>query len=78
MKIPELHQLFLKSTGISTDSRDIQPGSIFFALKGENFNGNKFALQALEKGASQCVVDEIIEPHPNLSEFLLIIRSCFF
>lgn len=66
MKIPELHQLFLKSTGISTDSRDIQPGSIFFALKGENFNGNKFALQALEKGASQCVVDEIIEPHPNL------------
>lgn len=66
MKIPELHHLFLKSTGISTDSRDIQANSIFFALKGENFNGNKFALQALEKGASHCVVDEVIESHPHL------------
>ncbi|MBT8327941.1 MAG: UDP-N-acetylmuramoyl-tripeptide--D-alanyl-D-alanine ligase [Bacteroidia bacterium] len=42
----------------STDSRNITTGCIFFAFKGENFNGNKFAIQALEQGASFAVVDE--------------------
>jgi UDP-N-acetylmuramoyl-tripeptide--D-alanyl-D-alanine ligase len=66
MEIQELHKLFLKSKGVSTDTRKIQSGSIFFALKGDNFNGNEFALQALEKGASHAVVDEIVEATPNL------------
>ena len=43
---------------MSTDTRKIIPNSIFFALKGENFNANEFALQALEKGANYAVVDE--------------------
>jgi len=43
---------------VCTDTRKIKQGDIYFALKGENFNGNKFALQALEQGASIAVVDE--------------------
>ncbi|MFL0251601.1 UDP-N-acetylmuramoyl-tripeptide--D-alanyl-D-alanine ligase [Clostridium neuense] len=46
---------------ISTDTRKIEEGSIFIALKGENFNGNEFACKAVEKGAALCIVDEIVE-----------------
>ena len=42
MKITEIYTLFLKHKKICTDTRKIQKGSIFFALKGENFNGNQF------------------------------------
>jgi len=58
MEIAQLHQIFLNSNGITTDTRNIKDGQIFFALKGDNFNGNKFALQALNKGASYAVIDE--------------------
>lgn len=58
MDIAKLHQLFIKSSGVSTDSRKIQVNSIFFALKGEHFNGNTFAQSALEKGASYAVIDQ--------------------
>ena len=58
MDTGKLHSLFLDSTGISTDTRKIQQDNIFFALKGENFNGNTYANQALESGASYAVVDE--------------------
>lgn len=53
-----LYNIFLNSTGITTDSRDCPEGSIFFALKGETFDGNKYAGAALEKGCSYAVVDE--------------------
>lgn len=58
-----LYELFLKSGTVSTDTRNIQPGCIFFALKGDNFNGNLFAGDAIEKGASAVIVDEDIPPH---------------
>jgi UDP-N-acetylmuramoyl-tripeptide--D-alanyl-D-alanine ligase len=58
MKTSELYQIFLQHPNVTTDSRKIEPGSIFFALKGENFNGNKFAAGALEKGAAYSVIDE--------------------
>jgi UDP-N-acetylmuramoyl-tripeptide--D-alanyl-D-alanine ligase len=51
---------------ISTDTRKIEPGSIFFALKGDNFNGNLFAVEALNKGAAYAIVDEVIEVHENI------------
>lgn len=54
----QLHSLFLKSNGASTDTRSIKTNQIYFALKGENFNGNTYANQALEKGALAAVVDE--------------------
>lgn len=56
----ELYSVFKKCTGVSKDSRDIQDGCIYFALKGANFNGNLFAEEALRKGASYAVVDEDI------------------
>jgi UDP-N-acetylmuramoyl-tripeptide--D-alanyl-D-alanine ligase len=58
MKIEDLYKSFLQSTGVSTDTRKIEKGNIFFALKGPNFNANDFAAQALESGAAIAVVDE--------------------
>jgi len=58
MKIEELHSHYLKTTGASTDTRTISKGCMFFALKGENFNGNDYAKHALEKGAKYAVVDD--------------------
>ncbi len=58
MSLPELHSLFLKSTGVCTDTRSLQSGQLYFALKGDNFNGNRFAHQALKQGALKAVIDE--------------------
>jgi len=58
MTIAELHFHFLGSTGICTDTRSLEENQIYFALKGENFNGNKFAQQALTSGASLAIIDE--------------------
>jgi UDP-N-acetylmuramoyl-tripeptide--D-alanyl-D-alanine ligase len=57
MKIEELYSYFLSCTSISTDTRKIEAGSMFFALKGENFDANTFAAEALEKGARYVVID---------------------
>jgi len=62
MTIKELYKLYQEHPCITTDSRDCPPGSIFLALKGESFNGNKFALQALEKGCAYAIVDESVTP----------------
>jgi UDP-N-acetylmuramoyl-tripeptide--D-alanyl-D-alanine ligase len=58
VSIDKLYNLFLQSTGISTDTRTVSKGNLFFCLKGENFNGNRFAKEALEKEASFVIVDE--------------------
>ena len=58
MEIEKLYTLFLESKGVTTDTRTCADGLIFFALKGERFNGNSFALQALEKGCRYAVIDE--------------------
>ncbi len=54
-----LLEKFLETHKVSTDTRKIELGSVFFALKGGNFNGNLFAQEALDKGAAWVVVDEI-------------------
>jgi UDP-N-acetylmuramoyl-tripeptide--D-alanyl-D-alanine ligase len=54
----KIYKKFLEVKSITTDTRSILPDAIFFALKGENFNGNLFAQKALEAGASMAVVDE--------------------
>ena len=59
MDIKKLYNAFLNSNGISTDTRTLKKGDLFFALDGPNFNGNHFAKNALEKGASFVVVDNI-------------------
>lgn len=58
MSIPELYSIFQQHSVISTDSRNCPTDCLFFALKGDNFNANAFALSALEKGASYAVIDE--------------------
>ena len=58
MDIEKLYACYLESGQVSTDTRRITPGSVFFALKGDRFNANEFAAQALEKGASYVVLDE--------------------
>ncbi|MDR1876748.1 MAG: UDP-N-acetylmuramoyl-tripeptide--D-alanyl-D-alanine ligase [Flavobacteriaceae bacterium] len=58
MTIQELYYLYIQSTGVATDTRKIADGSLFFALKGDNFNGNLFAKDAIKSGASAAIVDE--------------------
>ena len=62
MHIPDLYKLFLEHQAVQTDTRKLKNGDIFFALKGPHFNANRFALQALEKGALYAVVDEYEGP----------------
>ena len=58
MSIPEIYNKFLNCSEISTDSRNITKNCMFFALKGENFNGNKFADEAIKQGAKYSIIDE--------------------
>ena len=59
MNISELHKLFLESTGVNTDTRKIKNGEIYFALKGDNFDGNKYAEAAIDAGAKYTIVDNL-------------------
>lgn len=66
LEIEEIYRLYIEnSQGVCTDTRNILPGCMFFALRGETFNGNDFAAAALEKGAAYAVVDE-----PGVEELL--------
>ena len=58
MNIETLYQIYLKHPSVQTDTRKLISGDIYFALKGANFNGNDYAKNALEQGASYAVVDE--------------------
>ena len=58
MNIQELYAFYKQHPAVTTDSRDCPEGSIFIALKGESFDGNKFAVQALQKGCVMAVIDD--------------------
>ena len=58
MKIEDLHQFFLECNLACTDTRKIKKNDMFFALKGENFNGNTYASDALKKGAKYVIIDD--------------------
>lgn len=65
MDITALYDLFRQSRGVSTDTRTLKAGELFFTLSGENFDGNRFIEQALEKGAHAVVADgEALPKHP--------------
>ncbi len=70
MKIADLHSIFLAFPKVCTDTRNITKGCIFFALKGENFNGNKFASQALHQGAKYAIIDE--KAHVESASYILV------
>ena len=61
MTIPEIYKLFNSCNGVTTDTRTLKGGEMFFALKGENFDGNEYALKALEAGAAYAVVNTSAE-----------------
>jgi UDP-N-acetylmuramoyl-tripeptide--D-alanyl-D-alanine ligase len=61
MQMDKLYEVFRRSRKVQTDTRKLQAGEIFFALRGPNFNGNRYAAQALERGAAAVVIDEPIE-----------------
>ncbi len=65
MNIAEIHRLYLKHPSICTDTRNLYRNSIFFALRGDNFNGNKFAKEAIRKGCKYAIVDDKNIKHKN-------------
>jgi UDP-N-acetylmuramoyl-tripeptide--D-alanyl-D-alanine ligase len=65
LSIPELYKIYLQYPSVETDTRKLKQDDIFFALKGDNFNGNSFALKALEAGAAYAVIDEDIDAGNN-------------
>jgi len=67
MEISQLYDIFTQYPVISTDSRKIIPDSIFFALKGANFNGNEYARKAIEEGCQYALVDEKKYADPSLN-----------
>lgn len=72
MDITALYQIFLGCTGITTDSRNCPEGSLFIALKGDTFNGNAFAAQALEAGSTYAVVDEAAYAPAGDTRYILV------
>ena len=70
-----LYELYLRHPRISTDSRRIEPDSVFFALRGASFDGNRFAADALEKGAAYAVVDDPSLPNtrPDKADRLIVV-----
>jgi UDP-N-acetylmuramoyl-tripeptide--D-alanyl-D-alanine ligase len=73
MDIKELYRLYQQHPCITTDSRDCPEGSIFLALKGESFNGNKFAESALEKGCAYAIIDE---PEYKKDDRFILVDNC--
>ena len=75
MKTEQLYRIYKEeSTGVSTDSRNIKKGQLFFALWGQNFNGNKYATEALDKGASYAVIDDPVYE----TEKTILVDDCLF
>ncbi|MBR2025797.1 MAG: UDP-N-acetylmuramoyl-tripeptide--D-alanyl-D-alanine ligase [Alistipes sp.] len=72
-----LYTAFTNSTGVITDSRKIEVGALFFALHGASFDGNNYAIAALEQGASAAVIDrkDILENNPDYAEQLLLVED---
>lgn len=75
--IEQLYPLYLASSGVTTDTRNIHEGNIFFALKGGNFNANLFAEEAFAKGAAYVVIDEIAkeEWRNKFGEKLILVNN---
>jgi UDP-N-acetylmuramoyl-tripeptide--D-alanyl-D-alanine ligase len=74
MKTEQLYKLFKESAGVSTDSRTVEKDQIFFALWGDNHNGNKYASDALARGALCAVIDDPLFE----SENTILVDDCLF
>lgn len=74
MEIEQIYTYFIRSSSIATDTRKISPNSLFFCLKGTQFNGNKFAKEAIKKGASYVIVDDP-DYYLNNEKYILVQNS---
>ena len=70
MNIKSLYELYKKHPVVTTDSRNCPDSSIFIALKGDTFNGNEYAQQAIDKGCAYAIVDEV--EYANDSNIILV------
>ena len=73
MDIQALYSLFLSSSGVTTDTRNLKKGQLFFALKGEHFNGNSYASAAIEAGCVGAVIDE--EKHDTKEGKCILVKD---
>lgn len=69
--IASLYEIFKQYPSVQTDTRKLTTGDVFFALKGPSFNGNEFALQAIQDGAAYAIIDEAIDAPASLQEKLI-------
>ena len=72
MTIAEIYDIFQQHPIVTTDSRDCPSGSIFFALKGDRFNGNAFASTALQQGCAYAIIDEAAYADPDNDHLILV------
>ena len=75
MELKKIYKIFQNSSGVSIDTRTIKQNNIFFAIRGPNFNGNKFANEAIKNGAIYVVVDEEISSVVN-SKKIIVVKDC--
>lgn len=69
MTIEQLYSIYLEHPSVQTDTRQLKPGDLFFALKGPNFNANQLAIKALEEGARYAIVDETPREAPTRGSY---------
>ncbi len=75
ISISDLYEIYKSYPQVQTDTRQLKKGDLYFALKGPNFNGNEFALQALEQGAAYAIVDEPLEASEHLQKRILQVED---
>ena len=68
MTLEALHKIFSESNGICTDTRKLVKGKMFFALRGDSFNGNQYAHEAIARGCSYAIIDD---PKLNLNDQII-------
>ena len=75
ISISDLYEIYKSFPQVQTDTRQLKKGDLYFALKGPNFNGNEFALQALEQGAAYAIVDEPVDASEQLQKRILLVED---
>jgi len=73
ISISDLYEIYKSFPQVQTDTRQLKKDDLYFALKGPNFNGNEFALQALEQGAAYAIVDEVVDASAHLQERIIYV-----
>ena len=71
----DLYEIYKSFPQVQTDTRQLKKDNLYFALKGPNFNGNEFALQALEQGAAYSIVDEAVDASEHLQERIIYVKD---